>query len=61
MKIKTKKFVELDISDNELGKCLFNILYNDDLRIAHKLKEWFYEIHLKSKYLYETYILARFI
>jgi len=24
MKIKTKKFVELDISDNELGKCLFN-------------------------------------
>ncbi len=24
MKIKTKKFVELDISDYELGKCLFN-------------------------------------
>lgn len=26
------------------------LLYNDDLRIAHKLKEWFYEICQSDKY-----------
>ena len=27
------------------------LLYNDDLRLAHKLKEWFYEICQRIKLL----------
>lgn len=29
------------------------LLYNDDLRTAHRLKEWFYEIRQNEKYKYQ--------
>lgn len=29
------------------------LLYNDDLRLAHYLKEWFYDICQSSKYSYQ--------
>lgn len=29
------------------------LLYNDDLRVAHKLKEWFYEICQNNNYSYQ--------
>lgn len=29
------------------------LLYNDDLRVAHKLKEWFYDICQSDKYSYQ--------
>ena len=29
------------------------LLYNDDLRLAHYLKEWFYEICQSEKYSYQ--------
>jgi transposase len=37
------------------------LLYNDDLRIAHKLKEWFYEICQSDKYSYQCMELAKWI
>ena len=37
------------------------LLYNDDLRIAHKLKEWFYEICQSDKYSYQCRELAKWI
>jgi transposase len=33
--------------------CDLMLLYNDDLRTAHRLKEWFYEICQSEKYKYQ--------
>lgn len=33
--------------------CDLMLLYNDDLRLAHKLKEWFYEICQNDSYTYQ--------
>ncbi len=37
------------------------LLYSDDLRIAHKLKEWFYEICQSDKYSYQCEELTKWI
>ena len=37
------------------------LLYNDDLRIAHRLKEWFYGICQSDKYSYQCTELAKWI
>jgi len=37
------------------------LLYNDDLRIAHKLKEWFYEICQSDKYSEQSTALSDWI
>jgi transposase len=37
------------------------LLYNDDLRVAHKLKEWFYEICQSDKYSYQRTELIKWI
>ncbi|WP_053955920.1 ISL3 family transposase [Inediibacterium massiliense] len=37
------------------------LLYNDDLRVAHKLKEWFYEICQSNKYSYQRTALYDWI
>lgn len=37
------------------------LLYNDDLRVAHRLKEWFYEICQSDKYSYQRAELVKWI
>ncbi len=37
------------------------LLYNDDLRVAHKLKEWFYEICQSDEYSYQSTELTKWI
>jgi transposase len=37
------------------------LLYNDDLRLAHFLKEWFYEICQSNKYSYQRTALKHWI
>lgn len=37
------------------------LLYNDDLRVAHRLKEWFYEICQSDKYSYQRTELIKWI
>ena len=37
------------------------LLYNDDLRTAHKLKEWFYEICQSDKYSYQRTAFSEWI
>ncbi|KXZ39829.1 transposase IS204/IS1001/IS1096/IS1165 family protein [Alkalithermobacter thermoalcaliphilus JW-YL-7 = DSM 7308] len=37
------------------------LLYNDDLRVAHKLKEWFYEICQSNNYSYQSDALINWI
>ena len=37
------------------------LLYNDDLRVAHRLKEWFYEICQSDKYSYQRSALLDWI
>ena len=38
--------------------CDLMLLYNDDLRAAHPLKEWFYDICQSYKYSYQWGILG---
>ncbi len=37
------------------------LLYNDDLRLAHFLKEWFYKIFQSNKYSYQRTALKHWI
>ncbi|SHJ71358.1 ISL3 family transposase [Tepidibacter formicigenes] len=37
------------------------LLYNDDLRVAHSLKEWFYEICQSDKYSYQRTAFSEWI
>lgn len=41
------------LKDENKKACDLMLLYNDDLRAAHHLKEWFYEICQSSKYSYQ--------
>ena len=41
------------LKDENKKACDLMLLYNDDLRVAHHLKEWFYEICQSSKYSYQ--------
>ena len=38
------------LSKESKKACDLMLLYNDDLRVAHRLKEWFYEICQNDKY-----------
>jgi transposase len=38
------------LKDENKKQCDLMLLYNDDLRVAHNLKEWFYDICQSSKY-----------
>jgi len=41
------------LKDENKKACDLMLLYNDDLRAAHHLKEWFYEICQSNKYSYQ--------
>lgn len=41
------------LKDENKKACDLMLLYNDDLRTAHRLKEWFYEICQSTKYTYQ--------
>jgi len=41
------------LKDENKKACDLMLLYNDDLRLAHYLKEWFYEICQSKKYSYQ--------
>jgi len=41
------------LKDENKKACDLMLLYNDDLRLAHYLKEWFYEICQSEKYSYQ--------
>lgn len=41
------------LKDENKKACDLMLLYNDDLRSAHRLKEWFYDICQNSKYSYQ--------
>jgi transposase len=41
------------LKDENKKACDLMLLYNDDLRAAHHLKEWFYEICQSTKYSYQ--------
>lgn len=41
------------LKDENKKACDLMLLYNDDLRLAHSLKEWFYEICQSEKYSYQ--------
>lgn len=41
------------LKDENKKACDLMLLYNDDLRIAHNLKEWFYDICQNEKYSYQ--------
>ncbi|NLK28446.1 MAG: ISL3 family transposase [Clostridiales bacterium] len=41
------------LKDENKKACDLMLLYNDDLRAAHYLKEWFYDICQSSKYSYQ--------
>lgn len=41
------------LNDENKNACDLMLLYNDDLRLAHYLKEWFYEICQSEKYSYQ--------
>jgi Transposase and inactivated derivatives len=41
------------LKDENKKACDLMLLYNDDLRLAHKLKEWFYEICQNNSYTYQ--------
>ena len=42
------------LSDDNKRALEIMLLYNDDLRLAHHLKEWFYEICQSKDYLYQV-------
>lgn len=41
------------LKDENKKACDLMLLYNDDLRVAHHLKEWFYAICQSNKYSYQ--------
>ncbi|NLK27245.1 MAG: ISL3 family transposase [Clostridiales bacterium] len=41
------------LSEENKKACDLMLLYNDDLRLAHRLKEWFYNICQSEKYSYQ--------
>lgn len=41
------------LKDENKKACDLMLLYNDDLRLAHSLKEWFYNICQNTKYSYQ--------
>lgn len=41
------------LKDESKKACDLMLLYNDDLRLAHYLKEWFYDICQSEKYSYQ--------
>lgn len=41
------------LKDENKKACDLMLLYNDDLRVAHHLKEWFYNICQSEKYSYQ--------
>lgn len=41
------------LKDENKKACDLMLLYNDDLRLAHSLKEWFYNICQSEKYSYQ--------
>lgn len=41
------------LKDENKKACDLMLLYNDDLRLAHSLKEWFYDICQSEKYSYQ--------
>ncbi|NLZ52909.1 MAG: ISL3 family transposase [Thermoanaerobacteraceae bacterium] len=41
------------LKDENKKACDLMLLYNDDLRLAHYLKEWFYDICQSEKYSYQ--------
>lgn len=41
------------LKDESKKDCDLMLHYNDDLRLAHYLKEWFYEICQSEKYSYQ--------
>lgn len=41
------------LKDENKKACDLMLLYNEDLRTAHRLKEWFYEISQNEKYKYQ--------
>lgn len=41
------------LKDENKKECDLMLLYNDDLRLAHHLKEWFYDICQSNKYSYQ--------
>jgi transposase len=41
------------LKDENKKVCDLMLLYNDDLRVAHQLKEWFYDICHSKKYSYQ--------
>lgn len=45
------------LSEENKKACDLMLLYNDDLRAAHHLKEWFYEICQSKKYSYQRVAL----
>jgi transposase len=42
-----------NLKDENKKACDLMLLYNDDLRHAHRLKEWFYDICQNNKYTYQ--------
>jgi transposase len=41
------------LQDENKKACDLMLLYNDDLRLAHQLKEWFYDISQSKQYSYQ--------